>query len=45
MLLIDNETVEKILDMKACMEALETGYRRRNAGLRRHGADVSGWQA
>ncbi len=27
MLLIDNQTVEKILDMKGCMEALETGYR------------------
>lgn len=27
MLLINNETVEKILDMKGCLEALETGYR------------------
>lgn len=27
MLLIDNETVAKVLDMKGCMEALETGYR------------------
>ena len=27
MLLIDNPTVEKILDMKGCMQALETGYR------------------
>src|SRR4026207_14279 len=27
MLLIDNPTVEKILDIKGCMEALETGYR------------------
>ena len=26
MLLINNQTVEQILDMKACMEALETGY-------------------
>jgi ornithine cyclodeaminase/alanine dehydrogenase-like protein (mu-crystallin family) len=27
MLLINNETVAQILDMKGCMEALETGYR------------------
>jgi len=27
MLLINNQTVEKILDIKGCMEALETGYR------------------
>jgi alanine dehydrogenase len=27
MLLINNETVENILDMKGCMEALEAGYR------------------
>ena len=27
MLLINNQTVEKILDMKGCIEALETGYR------------------
>ena len=27
MLLINNETVAKILDMKGCLEALETGYR------------------
>lgn len=27
MLLIDNETVEEILDMKGCIAALETGYR------------------
>lgn len=27
MLLIDNETVEKILSMQGCLEALETGYR------------------
>jgi alanine dehydrogenase len=27
MLLINNETVEKILDIKGCMEALEIGYR------------------
>ena len=27
MLLINNPTVEKILDIKGCMEALETGYR------------------
>ena len=27
MLLINNQTVEQILDMKGCMEALETGYR------------------
>lgn len=27
MLLIDNQTVEQILDIKGCMEALETGYR------------------
>ncbi len=27
MLLINNETVEKILDMKGCLEALEIGYR------------------
>lgn len=27
MLLINNETVQQILDMKGCMEALETGYR------------------
>jgi alanine dehydrogenase len=27
MLIIDNETVAKILDMKGCMEALEVGYR------------------
>lgn len=27
MLLINNQTVEKILNMKGCMEALETGYR------------------
>ncbi|MFQ5683456.1 MAG: ornithine cyclodeaminase family protein [Candidatus Binatia bacterium] len=27
MLLINNETVEKVLDMKGCLEALETGYR------------------
>ena len=27
MLLINNQTVEKLLDMKGCMEALETGYR------------------
>jgi ornithine cyclodeaminase/alanine dehydrogenase-like protein (mu-crystallin family) len=27
MLLIDNPTVEKILDIKGCMEALEVGYR------------------
>ena len=27
MLLIDNHSVEKILDIKACMEALEIGYR------------------
>ena len=26
MLLINNETVAKILDMKGCIEALETGY-------------------
>ena len=26
MLLINNETVQEILDMKGCMEALETGY-------------------
>jgi alanine dehydrogenase len=26
MLLINNQTVEKILDMKGCMQALETGY-------------------
>ena len=27
MLLINNQTVEKILDMKGCIEALDTGYR------------------
>ncbi len=27
MLLINNQTVEQILDIKGCMEALETGYR------------------
>ncbi|HEX9788376.1 MAG TPA: ornithine cyclodeaminase family protein [Candidatus Binatia bacterium] len=27
MLLINNQTVEKILDIKGCMDALETGYR------------------
>jgi alanine dehydrogenase len=27
MLLINNQTVKKILDIKGCMEALETGYR------------------
>lgn len=27
MLLINNETVEKVLDMRGCLEALETGYR------------------
>ena len=27
MLLINNETVEEILDMKGCIDALETGYR------------------
>ncbi len=27
MLLINNQTVEKILDMKGCLEALEIGYR------------------
>ena len=27
MLLIDNQTVAKILDIKGCMEALEIGYR------------------
>jgi hypothetical protein len=27
MLLINNQTVEQILDMKGCMAALETGYR------------------
>lgn len=27
MLLINNQTVEEILDIKGCMEALETGYR------------------
>jgi len=27
MLLINNETVEQVLDMKGCLEALETGYR------------------
>lgn len=27
MLLINNEEVEKLLDMKTCLEALETGYR------------------
>lgn len=26
MLLINNETVDKVLDMKGCLEALETGY-------------------
>jgi hypothetical protein len=27
MLLINNEIVARILDMKGCIEALETGYR------------------
>ena len=27
MLLINNQVVEQILDMKGCIEALETGYR------------------
>ena len=27
MLLINNRTVEEILDIKGCMEALEVGYR------------------